>query len=365
MTGWTVVGAGLTGATVARRLADSGVSVVVVDRREQVGGNAADTPHTHLYGPHIFHTNSERVVDWLSRFTEWRPYDHRVVAELDGVGRVPMPVNLTTIDLLFGERAGELVAEKLVAEYGVMAQVPIEKLRASRDIVISKAGQTIFDTFFDGYTRKMWGRDAERLSPGVTARVPVRLSHDDRYFTDKFQCQPAAGYAAMFDAMLRHEKITVLLEAEYPLRALEPGRTVYTGPADELFDFEFGPLPYRSLSFEVTHQGEPRSMPPAATVNYPSEKNPYTRETEMGLVTGSGVNHQVRERPLEHVPGQTEPYYPIPAPGNRDRWDRYSEAARAHGIILAGRLGDYKYYNMDQAVARGLTVARQIVGGEE
>lgn len=361
MTGYVVVGAGLTGATVARELAEDGYAVQVVERRDQVGGNAADTPFTHLYGPHIFHTNSDRIVTFLSRFTDWRPYEHRVVAEVEGVGRVPMPVNLDTIAALLPDDIARVASQRLEDAYGYDATVPILRLRGADDPVLAQLGAFLWEKLFAGYTEKMWGVEPDALSPGVTGRVPIRVNRDDRYFTDRFQAQPRAGFSAMIEQMLDHPNVAVFLGEEYLLRR-PASNVVYTGPVDALFRYQLGVLPYRTIEFDVTHQDEPKAMPYAATVNYPSAANPFTRETEMGVITGSSVNHQVRERPVAFQPDANEPYYPVPMPENGKIHDRYADAARDEGLILAGRLADYKYYNMDQAVARGLSVAAKITG---
>jgi UDP-galactopyranose mutase len=355
---YTVVGAGFTGATVARVLAEAGHTVDVLERRGTLGGNAADTPVTHLYGPHIFHTNSARVWEFLSRFTSWRPYKHRVVAET-AVGRLPMPINLDTLDALGLADLGDLLVER----YGDGTQVPILRLRADDDARVRAGAERLWDTFFDGYTRKMWGVHPSELSPGVTGRVPVRLSRDDRYFTDGYQALPREGYRTMFAAMLDHPRIVVARDYEWRPAGDRHDDVVYTGPVDELLGYRYGPLAYRSLLFDTATRFR-RDSRRAATVNYPDELYPWTRETEMAALTGSDVSHVVRERPMQHLPGVTEPYYPIPMDAHKSLHSRYRTDAEASGLILAGRLADYKYYNMDQATARGLTVAAQITGGE-
>lgn len=360
MSGYVVVGAGLTGATVARELAEDGYRVQVVEAREQVGGNAADTPFTHLYGPHIFHTNADRIVTYLSRFTDWRPYEHRVVAET-AKGRVPLPVNLDTLEAMLPGDTWKIVAQRLEDAYGYDSTVPVLRLRGSDDQVLAQLGEYLWETFFAGYTEKMWGVPPDELSPGVTGRVPVRINRDDRYFTDKFQAQPRAGFTKMVEAMLDHPNIAVFLGEEFKLRKTS-SNVVYTGPVDALYGYQLGVLPYRTIEFQVTHQDEPKAMPYAATVNFPDLANPFTRETEMGLLTGSRVNHQVRERPVAFQPDANEPYYPVPMPENDAMHARYETLADADGLLLAGRLADYKYYNMDQAVARGISVAARITG---
>jgi UDP-galactopyranose mutase len=360
----TIVGAGFTGATAARVLAERGWQVLVVEERDRVGGNAADTWTTHLYGPHIFHTNSASVFEWLSQFTEWRHYEHRVSAAVMGVGHVPMPVNFATLETLW-PREAEMLKDVLCAAFTRGAQVPILRLRQHENDRIRNIGDAIWDVFFHGYTKKMWGMDPGKLSPGVTARVPIRLSRDDRYFTDDFQFQPREGYAALFERMLDHPLIEVRLDDKYDKRDID-GRVIFTGPVDKLFDYVGGALPYRTIRFETISTGgrvSAHSEYPA-TVNHPSLETWMTRDTQMGVVTGSGFNHVVREFPEAHVPGKNDPYYPIPVDSHRERWRDYEERAKKRGIILAGRLAEYKYYNMDQAVAAGMTAARKIIGGE-
>jgi UDP-galactopyranose mutase len=357
-----VVGAGFAGAVMAERLAaDSGKRVLVVDRRPHVGGNAYDRHDDagvliHQYGPHIFHTNSAEVFDYLSRFTEWRQYEHRVLASVGDL-LVPMPINRTTLNLLYGL---DLKTEDEAAAFLAARAEPVEVVRTSADVVISAVGRDLYETFFQGYTRKQWGMDPSELDKIVTARVPTRTNTDDRYFTDRFQAMPAKGYTRMFERMLDHPNIDLLLGVDYDVaRAAHPhGHLVFTGPIDEYFGQRYGKLPYRSLRFqhetldEVQHQA-------VAVVNYPNEAVPYTRITEYKHLTG-----QVSDRTsitYEYPSAEGDPYYPIPRAENQAMYKRYEALALAEpDVSFVGRLATYRYYNMDQVVGQALATYRRL-----
>lgn len=358
-----VVGAGFTGATVAERLAAAfGKRVLIIDRRDHIGGNAYDEHNrdgilVHRYGPHIFHTNSERVWRYLSRFTEWRPYEHHVLGSVEGA-LVPIPFNLNTLEMLFPRAMASRLEEKLVEHYGFGGKVPILKLRQTDDSELKELAQYVYKQVFEGYTRKQWGLDPEQLSPHVTARVPIRLSRDNRYFQDTYQAMPADGYTRLFRRLLGHPNIHVLLNTDY--RDIEAdiscNAVYYTGPIDEYFNYRYGPLPYRSLQF-VTQTMRQDMHQPVGTVNYPTQYD-YTRITEQKHLTGqqSAVTTLVYEYPQPHVPEKTEPYYPIPRDETKRVYAKYRKAAQALGgrVTFCGRLGGYQYYNMDQAVATAL-----------
>jgi UDP-galactopyranose mutase len=359
-----VVGAGFGGAVCARQLADAGRQVLVIDRRPHIAGNAYDVQDAHgvlihPYGPHIFHTNSDRVVDWLSRFTDWRPYEHRVLAQVDGE-LLPIPINRTTINRLYGlalDEAGVVAHLERVRE-------PREQVRTSEDAVLASVGHDLCEKFFRGYTRKQWGLDLSELSAGVAARIPVRSNDDDRYFTDTFQAMPAQGYTAMFRRMLDHPAIEVRLETDFHAvrQTIERSHTVYTGPVDAYFDHCFGKLPYRSLRFEHEHRAGTPQVQPVGTVNYPNDHD-YTRITEFKHITAqvhSGTS-VVREYPV----ADGDPYYPIPRPDNERLYQRYRELAeRAPDVTFVGRLAQYRYYNMDKVVAAALAEMRKFLGAE-
>lgn len=358
-----VVGAGFAGAVAGRRLADAGHSVRMIDRRPHIGGNAWDETDAHgvlvhPYGPHIFHTNSRRVMAWLSRFTDWRFYEHRVLARVDG-RHFPIPINRTTLNAVFGLE----LEEADVPAFLESIREPRAPLRSSEDVVLNSVGSRLCDMFFRGYTKKQWGRDLSELSSSVAARIPVRTDDDDRYFGDGFQFMPRDGYGAMFARMLDHPRIEIALGQDY---ASEPSRstarhTVYTGPIDEFFDYRFGPLPYRSLRFEHYHTdsvGEDGFVQPAPVVNYPNEEE-FTRITEFKQLTGQRCagSSLVREYPS----AKGDPYYPIPCAENEALLKQYeAEAVKWPTVSFVGRLAQYRYYNMDQVVASAIKVADSV-----
>ncbi|MGQ9736044.1 MAG: UDP-galactopyranose mutase [Thermaceae bacterium] len=369
---WLIVGAGFVGAVLAERIASElGKKVVVIDRRKHIGGNAFDfyDDHgilVHRYGPHIFHTESPMVWEYLSRFTEWRPYYHRVLGVVEGV-LVPIPINLNSIRLLFPPRLAERLEDKLVGAFGYGARVPILKLREVEDKDLRFLADYVYRNVFEGYTLKQWGVRPEELSPSVTARVPVLVSRDDRYFQDTYQAMPKHGYTQLFENLLSHPGIRVVLgmdwkEAEREIRF---DRVVYTGPIDEFFDYLHGPLPYRSLRFRFEHHPQEEVFQPAATVNYPNE-HAFTRVTEFKQLTGQVYpgTTVAYEYPEAYTPGENEPYYPVPREENQEVYERYlAEAKGLKSVVFAGRLADYRYYNMDQAVARALKVFEGIAEG--
>ena len=360
-----VVGAGFAGSVVAERLASQGHQrVLVVDKRRHIGGNAFDRFDDaglliHPYGPHIFHTNSDYIFRHLSKFTRWRPYEHRVRASVDGM-LVPIPINLDTVNTLYGmqltspelERYFESVAEK------------IDHPRTSEDVVVAKVGRELYNKFFRGYTRKQWGLDPSELDASVTARVPTRSNRDDRYFTDTFQAMPEHGYTRMFEAMLSHPRIHVMLNTDYRdvVHLLPWKRLVYTGPIDSFFDHRFGKLPYRSLDFEhVTKQlafGQSHLMP-VGTINHPNDSE-YTRVTEFKHLTGQ--QHPATSLVYEYPRAEGDPYYPVPRPESAALYRRYElEAEALTDVSFVGRLATYKYYNMDQAVGQALALTKRLL----
>lgn len=356
-----VVGAGYAGSVMAERLAaDWGKRVLVVDRRPHVGGNAHDARDAagvliHPYGPHIFHTNSQAIVDYLSRFTAWRPYEHRVLAEARGQ-LLPMPINRTTVSRFFGV---ELAEDEVDAFLAARAE-SVAEVRTSADVVLARVGRELYEAFFQGYTRKQWGLDPSQLDKSVTSRVPTRTDDDDRYFQDRFQQMPRHGYAPMFRRMLGHPNIEVALETDYAeiVHGRRFGHVVFTGPVDEYFGHRFGKLPYRSLRFRHETRDEPWAQP-VAVVNYPSESVPYTRVTEFKHLTG-----QVHPRTslcYEYPSAEGDPYYPIPRPENARLYARYQALADATpGVTFVGRLATYRYYNMDQVVGQALATYQRL-----
>ena len=362
---YLVVGAGFAGATIAERLAnDAGKKVLICDRRPHIAGNAFDHYDeagilVHKYGPHIFHTNSKDVFEYLGQFTDWRPYQHRVLAWVDGQ-LLPIPINLNTINKMYGTDFTSFQLE----EFFQSVAEPCSQIRTSEDVIVSKVGREIYEKFFRNYTRKQWALDPSELDAQVTARVPVRTNRDDRYFTDTYQVMPLHGYTRMFERMLTHPNIKIMVNADYrEIRDMIPHREViFTGPIDEFFDHRFGRLPYRSLEFKFeTHNVAVAQDAPV--VNYPNE-NAYTRITEFKYLTGQ--EHSKTTLVYEFPKSEGDPYYPIPRPENQMLYRKYQALAdQTPGVHFLGRLGTYKYYNMDQCVAQALAYYRKVLIGDE
>ncbi len=359
---YLIVGAGFAGSVLAERLASqAGKSVLLIDKRNHVGGNAYDCYDDsgvliHRYGPHIFHTNSEDVFAYLSQFTQWRPYQHRVLASVDGQF-VPMPINVDTINRLYGT---SLTSFEVEAFFQSVAE-PRAEIRTSEDVVVSKIGRELYEKFFQNYTRKQWGLDPSELDASVTSRVPVRTNRDDRYFGDRFQAMPLQGFTRLFERMLANPKIKVLLNADYrEVRDWVPHNAViYTGPIDEYFDFCYGKLPYRSLEFRFETLPSAQ-LQPVAVINYPNDYA-YTRVTEFKHLTGQ--EHPKSTVVYEYPTAEGDPYYPVPRPENAELYKRYKALADATpGVHFVGRLATYRYYNMDQVVAQALAEFERIAG---
>lgn len=355
-----IVGAGFAGCVSARELADAGHRVSVIDKRPHIGGNAFDEPDAHgvlvhRYGPHVFHTNSERVFRYLSRFTGWRPYEHRVLGVVDGRA-YPFPINRDTINQLYGLNLDETGA----ADFLDRAREPRAPLLTSEDVVLNAVGRDLYEKFFLHYTRKQWGVDPSELKAGVAARIPVRTNTDDRYFTDTFQAMPLHGYTRMFENMLDHPGITVELGVDFEdVRAERgSGHLVYTGAIDAYFGHCFGRLPYRSLRFEHEHlAGVPRFQS-VGQVNYPNDHD-YTRITEFKHLTGQ--EHPGTSIVREYPQSEGEPYYPVPREESEALFKRYEALARRERhVTFVGRLAQYRYYNMDQVVAAALAAAGRL-----
>lgn len=361
---YLIVGAGFAGSVLAERLAaGSNKRVLLIDRRPHIGGNAYDhyDDHgilVHRYGPHIFHTNSAEVAAYLSRFTKWRPYEHRVRAFVDGM-LLPIPINRTTINTLYGL---DLSSEEQARAWFASRAEPVPRIRTSEDVVISQVGRELYEKFFRGYTRKQWGMDPSELDKAVTARVPTRTNTDDRYFTDSFQMMPAYGFTRMFENMLDHRNIKILLNADFRevANAVRYDRLIFTGPIDEFFDYRFGKLPYRSLRFEHSTLDQ-ENLQPVAVVNYPSEAVPHTRITEYKHLTGQV--HPKTSITHEYPSAEGDPYYPVPRPENAELYRKYQALADATpNVVFVGRLATYRYYNMDQVVGQALSVYARLTG---
>ena len=384
-----VIGAGYAGAVAARQLAEGGKKVLVLERRDHIGGNAYDCLDQagvliHQYGPHIFHTNDKEVYDYLSRFTQWLDYQHRVVANIPGEGeqagqrvQMPVPFNLTSLETAYGLEKGKELGEKLMAAYGAEKKVTILELRQNEDPEIRQVADYVYEHVFVNYTMKQWGQTPEQIDPNTTARVPVFLSRDDRYFQDAYQGMPLNGYTPLFEAMLDHENIEVRLGVDaLSLLNLEGGQilvegqafhgpVIFTGQVDELFGHKFGPLPYRTLDFQFETL-EQDQFQTHGTVNYTVDE-PYTRITEFKHMTGQvleGKTTIVKEFSRAYTGAKEEtPYYAIINPENNALYGQYkAEAEKFENLHLLGRLAEYKYYNMDAIVARALTVSRELLG---
>lgn len=356
-----ITGAGFAGSTIARELANAGHRVRIIDKRPHIAGNAFDELDAygvlvHRYGPHIFHTNSERVWQYLSRFTEWRPYEHRVRGVVGGK-EYPFPINRDTLNQLYGLNLDEAGA----AEFFEKHREPRDPVRTSEDVVLNSVGRDLYEKFFLNYTRKQWGMDPSELKAGVAARIPVRTNTDDRYFTDTYQVMPAQGYTKMFERMLDHPNIEVQLGVDFSeLTDLDRyDHIVYTGPIDAYFKHCYGPLPYRSLRFEHQHLADVQQFQKVGTVNYPND-HAYTRITEFKHLTGQEQKGTSIVR--EYPEAEGDPYYPIPSDTNEALFKRYRELAEKEaGVTFVGRLAEYRYYNMDQVVGAALASVQKIL----
>ena len=368
---WLVAGAGFTGAVVAERIARTrNERVLIVDRRAHLGGNAFDFTDAagnriHKYGPHIFHTGSDRIWDYLSQFTDWRPYVHRTMVAI-GDQLVTLPFNLDSLQQVFPGRAADRISAALVAEHGFGTRVAIGKLLDSPTPAIVDFARFVHENVYLNYVRKQWDLEPGELSPSVLARLPVSISHDDRYFQSRHQAMPADGYAALFARMLDHPKIEIALGVEFDdARVSHPtAKVVYTGPIDAYFDHRYGELPYRSVRFDLSF-AKGQTSQPVGTISYPAAAG-YTRITDLSHITGQTTGSVlVKEFPEAYARGRNEPFYPVPTPQSAQMLRPYMEAAgKLRGRVwFAGRLGDYAYYNMDQACGRAMAlVDKQLAG---
>jgi UDP-galactopyranose mutase len=362
---YLIVGAGFAGSVLAERLAtQANKKVLIIDKRDHIAGNAYDYYNNdgiliHKYGPHIFHTNSKEVFEYLSQFTPWRQYEHKVLASVDGQ-LVPIPINLDTINKLYNLNLSSADVENFFAERAEK----VDRVKTSEDVVVSKVGRELYEKFFRGYTRKMWDLDPSELDASVTARVPTRTNRDDRYFTDTYQAMPLYGYTHMFSNMLSHKNIKVMLNTDYKeiIDIIPFKNLIFTGPVDEYFNYCYGKLPYRSLEFKF-ETIDKEVFQPTGTVNYPNEQL-YTRITDFKYLTGQ-VHHKTAVV-YEFPKAEGDPYYPVPRPENAELYKKYQQlASTIKNTYFVGRLATYKYYNMDQVVAQALTTFKKIMQGQE
>ncbi len=347
---FVVVGAGLTGSVIAERIASCGKKVLIIEKRRHIAGNAFDYSNdegllVHKYGPHIFHTNTKKVWDYLSQFTEWSDYYHHVLAVVEGK-KVPVPFNLNSINELFPSSFADLLTTKLISNFGYGVKLPILKLRDIEDSDLKFLADYIYDNVFLGYTVKQWAMRPEDLDFSVSSRVPVFISRDNRYFQDTYQAMPSKGYTAMVERMLSNPNIHLLLGADFRevSKSIQYRKLVYTGPIDEYFDYEFGSLPYRSLEFDFTTI-ETNKFQEVAQVNYPNNHD-YTRITEFKHFYAEKSNRTTiaYEYPTEFVHGNNEPYYPIPREDNQALYNLYrTKADQLDGdFFFSGRISEYK-----------------------
>ena len=356
-----IVGAGFAGCVSARILADSGSTCVIIERRDHVGGNAFDYKDehgilVHRYGPHIFHTNSKKVFSFLSRFTDWHFYEHQVLASVENK-LYPIPINQNTINSLYGLDLNEEEVQKYLESVKVSLEV-----KTSEDVVLSSVGIDLCDKFFRGYTRKQWGLELRDLSPGVAARIPTRCNTDNRYFEDQYQFIPSPSYSKMFENMLDHKNIRLILGTKFDKKLFSDSgfdHLIFTGPIDEYYDFKFGRLPYRSLSFDFKYFANCDSFQPVAQINYPNDFE-FTRVTEFKKITGQ--RHSGTTLAYEFPQASGEPFYPIPTPDNAKQFSKYQgEAKDETCVTFIGRLAQYKYFNMDQVVGSAIAKVQALI----
>lgn len=368
-----IIGAGMAGAVLAEKFASNDKKVLVIERRRHVAGNCYDEVDQngiliHKYGPHLFHTDDAQVWEYLSRFTEWHLYFHRVKAVIDGKP-VPLPFNFNTLHEVFPKSLADKLEAALLNNFEYGKKIPILELKKSADTDLQFLADFIYEKIFLHYSEKQWGLSPDKISGAVTARVPVLIGRDDRYFSDRFQAMPKFGYTKLVENMLAHKNIKLLLNTDFHeainLRSDKiklfgkkfKGRLIYTGQLDELFDKKFGELPYRSLDmkFETVDAQNFQSAP---VVNYPNNYD-FTRITEFKQIHPAKSERTtiLREYPQDYVAGQNEPYYPIFTDAAQAIYQKYSaELAQYKNITAVGRLAEYRYYDIDDVVKRAFEV---------
>lgn len=378
-----IIGAGVAGCVAARDLAESGRKVLVLEQRDHIGGNCYDEKDEHgilihKYGPHIFHTKEQKAYDYLSRFTDWYAFGHEVVANVHGK-LIPVPFNLNTLHMVYEQEKADALEKKLIDAFGLESRVPILKLREHEDPEIREIADYVYENIFLHYTMKQWGQTPEQIDPAVTGRVPVLISHDNRYFQEPWQGMPLHGYTLMFEKMLDHENITVEIGVDARSRVTFSegsvsldgqaftGDVIYTGPLDELFDCRFGRLPYRSLRFDFEYYDKP-DYQGHSVVNYTVSED-FTRITEFKYLTGQQAEGTtiVKEYPFAYTGAAGEiPYYSIANEANQKLYEQYRGLVEhIPNVWLLGRLAEYKYYNIDAMVLRALELTDKIKKDKE
>lgn len=378
-----IIGAGVAGCVAARDLAESGRKVLVLEQRDHIGGNCYDEKDEHgilihKYGPHIFHTKEQKAYDYLSRFTDWYAFGHEVVANVHGK-LIPVPFNLNTLHMVYEQEKADALEKKLIDAFGLESRVPILKLREHEDPEIREIADYVYENIFLHYTMKQWGQTPEQIDPAVTGRVPVLISHDNRYFQEPWQGMPLDGYTLMFEKMLDHENITVEIGVDARSRVTFSegsvsldgqaftGDVIYTGPLDELFDCRFGRLPYRSLRFDFEYYDKP-DYQGHSVVNYTVSED-FTRITEFKYLTGQQAEGTtiVKEYPFAYTGAAGEiPYYSIANEANQKLYEQYRGLVEhIPNVWLLGRLAEYKYYNIDAMVLKALELTDKIKKDKE
>jgi len=378
-----VIGAGIAGIVVARELAEKAKEkVLVIEKRDHIGGNCFDKQDEqgiliHPYGPHIFHTNSQKVFDYLSQFTQWRHFKHEVAAKVNGEF-IPVPFNLNSLYCVYSEEIAKSLEKKLIDNYGLESSIPILKLQNSDDVEIRKLAKDVYELIFLKYTMKQWGQTPDEVDPSVTGRVPVQISYDNSYFQDRYQGVPELGYTKMFARMLDHPSIELQLgvDAKDQLKIYErriefsgrpfTGKVIYTGAIDELFDYQEGALPYRSLDFRFEHY-KAMNYQGYGVVNYTVSEE-FTRITEFKLLTGQKTSDTtiVKEYPRDYLNPKTQiPYYAVLTKENQLIYEKYRQRTQnLDNFYLLGRLAEYQYFNMDVIVERALNLSQSLMKKE-
>jgi UDP-galactopyranose mutase len=353
---YVIVGAGLAGLTVAERIANVlDEKVLVIEKRNHIGGNVYDSYNEegiliHNYGPHIFHTNDKEVYDYLSQFTKWNDFWHRVLTYVDG-NLIPMPITVETINKLYNLNLDCSQVEEFLKKQAVS----LDEIRTSKDVALSKVGQDIYEKIFENYTKKQWGIDPAELDTSVISRIPIRLNRDTRYFADRYQGMPAQGYTKLCEKLIANKNIKILLNTDYRevIKDITYDTLIYTGATDEFYEYKHGKLSYRSVNF-VFETYDCDRFQEAPVVNYPNDYD-YTRITEYKQLTWQ--QHRKTTISKEFPSAEGEPYYPFPTKECKAQFALYEEEMKKEDkVIFLGRLAEYRYYNMDGVVRRALDI---------